>query len=209
MGDELKHYGMPRRSGRYPWGSGQDAYQRAIGWQGHIEQLRKRGMSDSEIAKNEGIKTPQLRARIAIAKNEQWNTDRNIAVNLKDKGYSNMEIGRRMRRNESQVRNFLNPVLAERAAIAMTTANMLKENVDKKRYLDVGTGIEGQLGVSRTKLNTAVSLLQEQGYKVHTVHVDQMGMPGKFTIYKVLGAPDTEWKELVNDKSLIKNISAK
>ena len=22
--DELAHYGMPRRSGRYPWGSGED-----------------------------------------------------------------------------------------------------------------------------------------------------------------------------------------
>ena len=26
----LEHYGMPRRSGRYPWGSGKDDYQHAI-----------------------------------------------------------------------------------------------------------------------------------------------------------------------------------
>ena len=25
--DVLMHYGMPRRSGRYPWGSGEDPYQ--------------------------------------------------------------------------------------------------------------------------------------------------------------------------------------
>ena len=25
--DILIHYGMPRRSGRYPWGSGEDPYQ--------------------------------------------------------------------------------------------------------------------------------------------------------------------------------------
>ena len=25
--NELMHYGMPRRSGRYPWGSGKDPYQ--------------------------------------------------------------------------------------------------------------------------------------------------------------------------------------
>ena len=27
MDDILMHYGMPRRSGRYPWGSGKDPYQ--------------------------------------------------------------------------------------------------------------------------------------------------------------------------------------
>ena len=25
--ESLLHYGMPRRSGRYPWGSGEDPYQ--------------------------------------------------------------------------------------------------------------------------------------------------------------------------------------
>lgn len=26
--DELEHYGTPRHSGRYPWGSGENPYQR-------------------------------------------------------------------------------------------------------------------------------------------------------------------------------------
>ena len=44
MSNELAHYGMPRRSGRYPWGSGKDGYQRSVGWRGHIQDLKDQGM---------------------------------------------------------------------------------------------------------------------------------------------------------------------
>lgn len=208
MSDELKHYGTPRRSGRYPWGSGEDPHQRAVNWQAHIKSLKDKGLSDTDIAKFEGITTTQLRARISLAKDAKRNSDQNVAVALKDKGYSNVEIGRKMGLNESSVRNLLNPVLQERAAIVGKTASTLQDFVDKNRYLDVGTGMETRLGVSRTKLNTAVSQLQEEGYKVHTVNVPQVGVPGQFTVFKVLGAKDTEWKELKNDTSLIKQINS-
>lgn len=208
MSDELKHYGMPRRSGRYPWGSGQEPYQRAVSWRQHIKELQDRGLSEVDIAKYEGIKVTQLRARMSLSRTEKFNTERNIALTLKDKGYSNMEIGRRMNMNESSVRNLLNPVLAERAAIVNKTANVLKDSVDRNKYIDVGTGIENRMGVSRTKLNNAVAQLEEQGYKVHNVNVPQVGIPGQFTTFKVLGRPDSDWKSLVNDISQIKQIDA-
>lgn len=216
MSEELKHYGMPRRSGRYPWGSGKDPYQRAVTFRSHVQKLRQQGLSDKEIAEREGIKTTQLRARISLAKAEQRAGDRAMALRLKDKGYSNMEIARRMSGpdktwNESSIRSLLDPVLAERAEITRATANMLKENVDKNRFIDIGAGVENHIGVSRTKLNTAIAELQEQGYKVHTIHVNQLGMPGKFTIVKALGTPDTEWKEIVKpeDHIKIKSIASK
>ena len=37
--DELMHYGMPRRSGRYPYGSGKDPYQHSIDFIGRVEEL--------------------------------------------------------------------------------------------------------------------------------------------------------------------------
>lgn len=209
MSDELRHYGMPRRSGRYPWGSGDDPYQRAVSWRAHIKKLEDQGLSDTDIAKLEGITTTQLRARKTLTGIEQRKTERNIALNLKDKGYSNVEIGKKMNLNESSVRGLLDPVLAERKAITETTANILKDNVDKYRFIDVGIGIENTVGVSRTKLNNAVAMLEEQGYKVHTLNVDQVGMPGKFTVMKVLGSPDSEWKEIRNNYGLIKNISSR
>ena len=208
MGDDLKHYGMPRRSGRYPWGSGEDPYQRAGNYRSHIQELKKQGMSDVEIARSEGITTSQLRARMSLAKAEKRAGDTAQALRLKDKGYSNMEIGRRMGINESSVRSLLDPALAERAAITMATSNMLRESVDKKGFIDVGAGVESHIGVSRTKLNTAIAELQEQGYKIHNVNVEQVGMPGQFTIVKVLGGPDSSWKDVVSDVSKIKTITA-
>lgn len=207
MSDELKHYGTPRHSGRYPWGSGKDPYQSAVGWRGHIRELKKQGLSDVEIARAEGITTTQLRARMSLTKAEIRANQTAEVLRMKERGYSNMEIGRRMGIGESTVRSLLDPVLAERSSITIATANMLKESVDQKRFIDIGTGVENHVGVTRTKLNTAVAALQEQGYKVHRVNVEQVGIPGQFTIVKVLGAPDTTWSEVVRDTSKIQNIT--
>ena len=49
--DDLKHYGTPRHSGRYPWGSGDEPYQRSMDFLGRYEQLKKQGMSDKDIAR--------------------------------------------------------------------------------------------------------------------------------------------------------------
>jgi len=210
MENELKHYGMSRRSGRYPWGSGQEAYQRSVGWKGHVQELKSQGLSDVEIANAEGISTTQLRARNSIAKYEVGAAERTEALRLKDKGYSNVEIGRRMGKNESSIRNLLDPALSERAEVIMTTAQMIKEQVDQKKYIDVGSGVENHIGVSRDKLSKSLAILEEQGYQLHTVNVDQLGMPGKFTIVKVLSVPGErkeQWKELINDPSNIQSIN--
>ena len=49
MSDEefLEHYGMPRRSGRYPWGSGDDPYQRSRDFLGRVEELKKTGWKET------------------------------------------------------------------------------------------------------------------------------------------------------------------
>ena len=198
MEEYLTHYGTARCSGRYPWGSGEDSYQRAIGWRGHINELKKQGLSDVEIARNEGITTTQLRARSSITKAEVRANQTSEVIRMKEHGYSNTEIGRRMGINESSVRSLLDPVLAERSEITASTAKTLKESVDQQRFIDVGAGIENYVGVSRTKINTAIAELQEEGYKIHKINVPQLGMPGQFTTIKVLGSPDTEWKEIVN-----------
>ena len=47
MNDILIHYGMPRRSGRYPWGSGEDPYQHEKDFLGRIEELKKSGWTET------------------------------------------------------------------------------------------------------------------------------------------------------------------
>ena len=48
--DELLHYGMPRRSGRYPWGSGKDPYQHSGDFLSRVDELTKKGMSEKDKA---------------------------------------------------------------------------------------------------------------------------------------------------------------
>lgn len=206
MSDELKHYGMPRRSGRYPWGSGKDPYQSAIGFMGIINELRSQGLSEVEIARGLGITTSQLRARKSLAGAEIRAANVAEALRLKERGLSNVAIGQRMGINESSVRALLDPALAERASITAATSNMLKESVAKYGYIDVGAGVENHVGVSRTKLNTAISELTEQGYKIHYVKVEQLGIPGQYTSVKVLAGPDSTYSEVFRNKDLIQPI---
>lgn len=194
--DSLMHYGVLRRSGRYPWGSGEDPHQRATAFQQQRDELRKQGLSDTEIAKGFGMTTTQYRATIAIAKNETKQADINMAQRLKDKGMSNVEIGKRMGGlNESSVRALLAPGVKDRADILNSTADMLRDRVGESGLIDIGKGVENHLGISNTRLATAVSMLESEGYAVHTVKVPQKGT-GLETTFKVLAPPGTEWKDV-------------
>ena len=65
--DILMHYGMPRRSGRYPWGSGDDPYQHSGDFLSRVQELKKTGTSETDIAKNMGLTTTQLRTQITVS----------------------------------------------------------------------------------------------------------------------------------------------
>src|SRR5688500_4577229 len=173
--DYLAHYGILRRSGRYPWGSGGDESTRNRDFLGYVDSLRKEGLSETDIAKGLGTTTTQLRAARAIARTQQKQADISMAQRLKNKGMSNVAIGERMGKNESQVRALLAPGAKDKAAILGATSSMLKDQVDSKGFVDVGTGVEHHVGVSRTKLDNAIAQLREEGYELHTVQVDQLG----------------------------------
>lgn len=209
MAQELLHYGMPRRSGRYPWGSGKDPYQSAIGFLGTVRELRQKGLGDTEIARGLGMTTSQFRARNSLATAEVRAAQRAEVLRLSEKGMSNVAIGERMGLNESTIRSLKNPILAERAAITAATSNALKESIAKFKYIDVGAGVENHIGVSRTKLNTAIAELVEQGYKLHYVKVEQAGMPGQFTSIKVLASPESTYSEVFRNKDLIQPIKGR
>ena len=44
MNDEISHYGVARRSGRYPWGSGENPEQRGRSFLSQVEELKKKGL---------------------------------------------------------------------------------------------------------------------------------------------------------------------
>lgn len=52
----LQHYGTPRHSGRYPWGSGKNPFQSEQSMMRYIDTQLKNGKTESEIA-NEFLNT--------------------------------------------------------------------------------------------------------------------------------------------------------
>jgi DNA-binding CsgD family transcriptional regulator len=206
--DYIAHYGTPRHSGRYPWGSGgEDGANRNRDFLQYVAGLKRQGMTEAEIARGLGLdSTTRLRAAKSIAKNAQKQADIFQAQRLKDKGLSNVAIGERMGINESSVRALLAPGQKDKADVLEATSNMLKDQVEKKKYIDIGSGVEYHMGVSRTKLNTAVAVLQEEGYKVHYLKVEQLGT-GKQTTMKVLTAPDVPYSEVFKNRDNVQQIT--
>ncbi len=50
---DLMHYGVKRRSGRYPYGSGENPYQHSGDFLSRVEELKKQGCSEKDIAEME------------------------------------------------------------------------------------------------------------------------------------------------------------
>lgn len=206
MEKEFKHYGMLEKSGRYPWGSGENPYQRLTDFRSTVFKLRKQGVPYTEIAKGMGIKTTQLRARLSIASSEIRAADVARAEGLRAKGHSPTAIGKIMGKPESSIRSLLDPGIKARGNITKTTADMLADNVDKNKYVDVGIGVERHMGISKGRLATAVAMLEEQGYKIQYVDVEQIGSKGNYTTVKVLVHEDTPYKELWDNQDKIKSV---
>lgn len=202
MAKVIKHYGTKRHSGRYPWGSGGDSFQRTGDFLGDYTSLKAEGLSDMEIAVGMGINTRELRDMRSIAKAEKRAADYAMAYRLKEKGYSNVAIGERMGRNESSIRSLLDPALKEKATTAATIASVLKDAVDNKKYIDVGAGVEQHMGIAPTKLRTAIAMLKEKGYKVFGLQERQV-TTGKYTTLKVLAPPGTTWAEVKQNRDQI------
>jgi len=195
----LMHYGILRRSGRYPWGSGKDPYQRSGDFLSRVNELKKSGMSEKEIAESMGLTTTQLRTQVGLAKDERRALEVATAKSLREKGYSLNQIAEKMGyKNDSSIRSLLNEEAEARMNQARKTAEFLKKQVDEKGMIDVGVGVERELGISKEKIKQALYILEMEGYEVYGGGVPQATNPGKQTNIQVLCPPGTEHKEIYN-----------
>lgn len=206
----LMHYGMPRRSGRYPWGSGDNPYQHSGDFLSRVEEMKNNNFTFTDkdgktytgevaIAKSMGLSTTQFRTQLSLAKDERRSQDVATAKALREKGYSLNEIADKMGfANDSSVRSLLNESSEARMNQAKTTADFLKQQVAEKGMIDVGTGVERELGISKEKMNQALYILEMEGYPIYGGGVPQVTNPGKQTNIKVLCPPGTEHKEIYN-----------
>ena len=206
MDNELEHIGTPRKSGRYPWGSGENPNQRNISWLGNIRRLEEQGLSELEIAKGQNLSIKKLRQKKTIEKIAEDQANAAMALRLHNKGWSNVAIGKRMGRNESSIRDMLKPAFQERAKILENVSNALRDAADKNKYVDVGLGEELRLGISGTKLGVAVAMLEREGYHRYPIDVPQ-GISGKKTRMLVLCAPDVTYSDMVKNQDKIKMVT--
>lgn len=208
--DMLMHYGMPRRSGRYPWGSGDNPYQHSGDFLSRVNELKKSNFTFTDadgktytgevaIAKSMGLSTTQFRTQVSLAKDERRSADVATAKALREKGYSLNEIAKKMGfNNDSSVRSLLNEHAEARMNQAKATAEFLKKQIAEKGMIDVGTGVEKELGISKEKMKEAIYILEMEGYQVFGGGVPQVTNPGRQTNIKVLCPPGTEHKEIYN-----------
>lgn len=195
--DDLCHYGTPRHSGRYKWGSGDEPYQHSGDFLSRVDSLSKSGMSEKEIADAIGLTTTKLRIQKSLANAERRSLDVATAKSLREDGHSLSEIATKMGfKNDSSVRTLLDEKSEERMKQATKTSDFLKKQIEEKGMLDVGSGIELELGISKEKLKQALYILELEGYPTYGGGMAQPTNKGQQTNLKILCPPGTEHKEI-------------
>ncbi|MEG2624411.1 MAG: helix-turn-helix domain-containing protein, partial [Clostridia bacterium] len=193
----LTQYGMPRRSGRYPWGSGEEPHQNTGNFASRVKELRSQGMNDKDVAVAVGCKnTSDLRAQYSRSVNEMRADRVATAHSLKSDGLSNAEVARKMNINESTLRSLLNETSEAKMNAAQRTADQLRKLVDEKGMIDIGIGVEREMNISREKMSQVLRILEDEGYVWYGGGVPQVTNPGKQTNIKVLCSPGTEHREI-------------
>ncbi len=192
--EDLMHYGVKRRSGRYPWGSGDNPYQHSGDFLSRVEELKKQGYSEKELAEEMGMTTTDLRMQVSVAKHERRSLEADRARSLREDGKSLNEIAEIMGyKNDSSIRSLLNENTAENRNRARVTADILKKELESKGMLDVGAGVDRELGCSQGTLKEALFILETEGYNVYGVGIPQVTNPGKQTNTPVHSGPMQAW----------------
>ncbi len=205
--DILMHYGVKRRSGRYPWGSGKEPYQHSADFLARVEELQKIYPKETDLAKALDMTTTDLRMQLKVAKHERRELLVARAKSLREDGKSLNEIAEMMGYdNDSSVRSLLNENTAAKKSMARTTADVLKKEIEEKGMIDVGAGVERDLGVSSGVLKEAVFILETEGYNKYGVGIPQVTNPGKQTITTALCDKDVEYKDAINNLGDIKSV---
>ena len=190
-----KEDGAPGRgSGRYPLGSGQNPNQhvptKAWSYE-ETQKLRAQGLTDKEIADFFGISQSDFRRKQSVAKNQKIAEDRAIVMKLREERQMSFRaIEEKTDIPASQARALLKDHVEKKLADDQKTMEILRDQIEKKGHIDVGSGVEQYLGVSNTKLKQMVKNLQDEGYVLSHPKVEQAGT-GYETSLLVLSKKDT------------------
>lgn len=198
--DILMHYGVKRRSGRYPWGSGDNPYQHSGDFLSRVNELKGQGLTEKQICEALHMTTTDYRMQVRVANHERRALEADRARSLREDGLSLNQIAEKMGyANDSSIRSLLNENTAASKNAARVTAEKLKQELEEKGVLDVGAGVEKELGVSQNTLKEALFILETEGYKHFGVGMPQVTNRGKQTNMELIAKSDKEINELQRD----------
>lgn len=202
----LMHYGVKRRSGRYPWGSGENPYQHSGDWLSRVESLSAEGLSQKEIAERMEMSTGDLVAWKAIAKDERTLYRIATTKSMLEDGKSQTEIAKRLDVNESVVRDLIKKSehYETKASISRNVADSIAKQIDSRgAALDVGKGAELNFtdpitgkSLSREKFEQALNILDAEGYRVYGIGEKQATVKDKQTNVMYACPKGTQWGDL-------------
>lgn len=214
----LEHTGIPHagstpHSGRYKWGTGEKwdkahtVLNRNTDFLTQVDQLRKIGLTDTEIARVKQMSTTEFRARRSVERHQRAASMAAQAQELRQKGWSYQAIADKVGYpNESSVRAALDPSRRARMDKASLIAESLKKSIPEDGAIDVGRYTELYLGTTPDQLKTAIQMLKDQGYQVQHLYTQQLGT-GFNTDVKVLSAPGVTPRDLYKDRSKVKTVA--
>lgn len=197
---EFKHYGIKRKSGRYPWGSGGDEYTRSMDFYATLDTIKAKnpGIPEVELAKAVGLTVADLRSTKTIAREQIILEQTRRAVALRDKGTSIDAISKDLGIPAPTVRLRLKNSENLKQSVLTSTADVLRKNVDEHQIVDIGKGTElhvdtgTRMGISPEKMKAAIAVLRDEGYETYNLQVPQVGTK-QFTNQKVLVPPGTSF----------------
>lgn len=199
--DELKHYGTPRHSGRYPWGSGKNP-QHHRGTSAKVAELKAKGITrPADIAKALGMSINDYKARISVEAEKAKNAEMAAVFRLKEKGFSTAAIAKKLdipyTTVASRLKQKTEPTEKVKKNNVQETMDVLKKSVDDSRagLIDVGKGVARNLGITDSRLDTAVKALEQEGYVKKKLQIKQQTGAG-YTAMSVLAKPGMTGKEI-------------
>lgn len=208
--DSLEHYGRPHsgytpHSGRYPWGSGENAGQRHGDFRTRVKELEKGGLTKAQIAEQFGFKTvSELKAAISADSAAEQKARQLAVYRIYDSGITSpTAIGKKLGLNESTIRGYLDKRGKSQFNVNDNTKDALIRCLEKDKYIDVGKGIGDYMGITDSKLKTVTDIMKQEGYSVLNVEYKQANS-GNYTPMRVLCPPGTTKGELMKHLEDIK-----
>lgn len=210
----------------FTWGSN-DLYNRVEDFREHYKKQYGKSPTQTEIAQGLGMTRTKFDPAYSAAKNEvrlkmiafvekckEPKTNplrqKEPMSNYQIEKYTKEHFGERGRIPENTVTSLLNERSKARTEAASSTAAFLKQQVKEKGMIDIGSDVELYIpGCSRTKLDTAIDILKQEGYEVYGRRIDQVTNPNSNnkTTIQVLCPPGTPKNILFTNLGDVKSIA--